>query len=297
MMLTPSTRFCTSKIISRNSMIEQLEGRELLSAVPAVPAHVPKDVIPPIIKKLEHQQHGKATLPIHVISVTSNGGQLVATGLIGNNPFTAPITLSVVPAVQNAAAASAATPAVITQVLNLHLGPINLDVLGLQVKTSQICLDVSATSGPGNLLGNLLTSIANLLNGGTSLGSILGGLTGSQLTTLLNGLTGLLNGLLGNLTAPASLGTATGTVGLPAGTTNILHLALGPVDLHLLGLNVHADNCANGPITVDVNAVTGPGNLLGNLLTSLSNALNGLNNPTQAQQILDRIIGNILQLI
>src|SRR5213076_2590473 len=120
--------------------------------------------------------------------------------------------------------------------------------------------------------------VANLLNGGSTLSTILGNLTGSQLTTLLNGLSGLLNGVLGQLSLPSSLGTATGTAGAAANTTNILHLAVGPLDLNLLGLHVHADNCSNGPITLDVNAVSGPGNLLGNLLTGLANSLNGLNN-------------------
>ncbi len=244
---------------------------------------------------LDRRHNIKSTLPIQVNNVTLNNGQLVANGMIGNQPFTAPITLSVVPAAQSAAA-GVADPAATTQILNLHLGPINLNLLGLQVTTSPICLDISATSGNGNLLGNLLTNIANLLNGGTPIGGILGGLTGGQLNTLLNGLTGLLNGVLGNLTSPASLGNAAGTVGQPAATTNILHLALGPVDLNLLGLNVHADNCNNGPITVDVDAVSGPGNLLGNLLTNLSNSLNGVNNQTLAQTILRNTIRDILNL-
>lgn len=46
-------------------------------------------------------------------------------------------------------------------------------------------LDITATSGPGNLLGNLLCSIANLLNPGT--------LPISQVTGLLNILQQLLN--------------------------------------------------------------------------------------------------------
>lgn len=40
--------------------------------------------------------------------------------------------------------------------LNLDLNPIHLDVLGALVQTSSICLNVTATRGPGNLLGNLL---------------------------------------------------------------------------------------------------------------------------------------------
>ncbi len=42
------------------------------------------------------------------------------------------------------------------QILQLPLGPITLDLLGAFVHTSTICLDITATKGPGNLLGNLL---------------------------------------------------------------------------------------------------------------------------------------------
>lgn len=51
-----------------------------------------------------------------------------------------------------------------TDILNLELNAINLDLLGLEVQTSDICLDVTADSGNGNLLGNLLGSIAHLLD-------------------------------------------------------------------------------------------------------------------------------------
>jgi len=44
--------------------------------------------------------------------------------------------------------------------------------------------------------------------------------------------------------------------------------------LTLLGLNVHLDNCANGPVTVDITA-TPAGGLLGQLLCGLANLLNG----------------------
>jgi len=45
-------------------------------------------------------------------------------------------------------------------ILNLELAPINLNVLGLQVKTSAICLEVYAVKGDG-LLGNLLCGLTN----------------------------------------------------------------------------------------------------------------------------------------
>jgi hypothetical protein len=55
--------------------------------------------------------------------------------------------------------------------------------------------------------------------------------------------------------------------------TNVLHLSLGPVNLNLLGLMVTLDNCANGPVTVDITAQPGPGNLLGNLISDLAHLL------------------------
>lgn len=47
--------------------------------------------------------------------------------------------------------------------INLHLGPIDLNVLGLQVTTSEICLDVYAQRG-GGILGDLLSNINRLLS-------------------------------------------------------------------------------------------------------------------------------------
>jgi hypothetical protein len=37
--------------------------------------------------------------------------------------------------------------------------------LGLEVHLNRVVLDITAHQGPGNLLGNLLCAIANLLNG------------------------------------------------------------------------------------------------------------------------------------
>jgi hypothetical protein len=49
-------------------------------------------------------------------------------------------------------------------VLNLVLGPIDLNLLGLRVATNDIHLLIEAIPGQGNLLGNLLCAITNLLN-------------------------------------------------------------------------------------------------------------------------------------
>ncbi len=50
-------------------------------------------------------------------------------------------------------------------VLQLVLGPLNLNLLGLTIVLQQVTLDIVAVPGPGNLLGNLLCGLLNLLNG------------------------------------------------------------------------------------------------------------------------------------
>jgi hypothetical protein len=62
-------------------------------------------------------------------------------------------------------------------VLNLVLGPLDLNLLGLEVHLKKVVLDVVAVSGAGNLLGNLLCAVAGLLDGTGVLG---------QVTDLLN---------------------------------------------------------------------------------------------------------------
>jgi hypothetical protein len=72
-------------------------------------------------------------------------------------------------------------------ILHLVLGPLNLNLLGLNVSLNQVVLDVTAVPGAGNLLGNLLCAVANLLNGTGLANGAVGSLVNS-LTTLLNNL-------------------------------------------------------------------------------------------------------------
>lgn len=54
-----------------------------------------------------------------------------------------------------------------TNILSLNIsGPISLNLLGLTVNLSPLTLNIDAVTGPGNLLGNLLFAVVNLLNGG-----------------------------------------------------------------------------------------------------------------------------------
>jgi hypothetical protein len=50
------------------------------------------------------------------------------------------------------------------QILDLVLGPLHLDLLGLVVDLNQVHLTITAQQGPGNLLGNLLCAVAHLLD-------------------------------------------------------------------------------------------------------------------------------------
>ena len=87
------------------------------------------------------------------------------------------------------------------QVLNLTLGPINLNLLGLVVRTNQIQVRIDAVPGAGNLLGNLLCAVTNLLNPTGALG---------QLTGAINNLASALNALLALV--PQSPGAAAAAV-------------------------------------------------------------------------------------
>jgi hypothetical protein len=59
-------------------------------------------------------------------------------------------------------------------ILDLTLGPLSLNLLGLVVNLNQVHLTINAQSGSGNLLGNLLCAVTNLLNGGAPLGALSG---------------------------------------------------------------------------------------------------------------------------
>jgi hypothetical protein len=56
-------------------------------------------------------------------------------------------------------------------ILHLELGPLDLDLLGLQVHLDKIVLDIDADP-TGGLLGSLLCAVANLLNIGGPLADI-----------------------------------------------------------------------------------------------------------------------------
>jgi hypothetical protein len=150
-------------------------------------------------------------------------------------------------------------------VLNLEVGPIDLDLLGLNVNTSAICLEVTASEGEG-LLGDLLCGLA----GGLPEIPVLGG---------VGGLYDVVGDILDEALTAGMNSAGDPPAGAPDicdGECEVLDLALGPVDLSLLGLNVSLDNCEDGPVQVCVSASAGEG-LLGDLLCGLSGRGRGLN--------------------
>lgn len=147
--------------------------------------------------------------------LTEQNGQLYAWGLLEGEATTngttesvsqrvnrVPVELTAGPATQSSGATAAtyasyqivpAQDAGECQILNLDLGPLNLNLLGLVVDLSPISLDVTAVPGPGNLLGNLLCAVAGLLDPGNPFEDLLGGvldLINQILDSLLGGLSG-----------------------------------------------------------------------------------------------------------
>ena len=100
----------------------------------------------------------------------TQGGQLTAVGVLsGTLTDAAGAVTSVLQTVAFPVTVAQAT----CQILHLDLGPLTLNILGLQIDLSRVVLDITAQSGAGNLLGNLLCGVANLLNNPGGLAQLL----------------------------------------------------------------------------------------------------------------------------
>ena len=97
-----------------------------------------------------------------------------------------PLNLAAMSASGADVAPAAISAQAVCDILHLVLGPLHLDLLGLVIDLNQVELDITAVSGAGNLLGNLLCAITGLLDGPTTAGIL------SQISNLLNQLLGIL---------------------------------------------------------------------------------------------------------
>jgi hypothetical protein len=108
----------------------------------------------------------------------SQNGTLTAVGILsGTVTDAAGAVSSIIKTVALPAAVADAT----CDILHLDLGPLHLNLLGLEIDLSRVVLDITAQAGAGNLLGNLLCGVANLLNDPNGLARILNQILGALL--------------------------------------------------------------------------------------------------------------------
>jgi hypothetical protein len=96
---------------------------------------------------------------------------------------------------------------------------------------------------------------------------------GTLVATVTTAATGAVQTVWTQVSVPVNLPaniTSTNAIAALAVSCDILHLVLGPLDLNLLGLVVHLDQ-----VVLDITAVGGAGNLLGNLLCAITGLLDG----------------------
>jgi hypothetical protein len=84
---------------------------------------------------------------------------------------------------------------------------------------------------------------------------------------------------------PVGSGAASPAAAIAQVGCEILHLELGPLDLNLLGLAVHLDQ-----VVLDITAVPGAGNLLGNLLCAIAGLLDGTGPLAQLVALLNQLL-------
>ena len=121
--------------------------------------------------------------------VPTSAGTVAAVGLLkgtvtdGATGAKSTVVKNVAWSVASGTQARAITQQATCDILNLVLGPLHLDLLGLVIDLNQVVLNITGETGAGNLLGNLLCAITGILDSPSLL---------DQLARLLNQLLGLL---------------------------------------------------------------------------------------------------------
>jgi hypothetical protein len=132
------------------------------------------------------------------------------------------------------------------RVLRLVINPINLSLLGLNVRLSRVVLTITANRR-GGILGQLLCSLTNTRVANAA------AVRSANRTLAKRPLSVMRFGVPANAQAAQ------------AGTCTILNLVLGPIDLRLLGLRVHLNRVR---LLITANPA---GGILGSLLCGLAN--------------------------
>jgi hypothetical protein len=138
-----------------------------LTAAAQLPAQQPKSISVPVTGT---GSGGTFTGVFQLQRFAADNGAVVASGILTGTVTTAAgVSTSVVRAIALPVDVGEAT----CDILHLDLGPISLDLLGLQIDLSRVVLDITAQAGAGNLLGNLLCAVVNLLNDPSGLSRLL----------------------------------------------------------------------------------------------------------------------------
>ena len=101
---------------------------------------------------------------------SAQNGNLLATGVLTGTVSDS--SGAAIGTVTRTVTMPATIAAVTCQVLNLVLGPLHLDLLGLVIDLNQVHLLINVVQAPGNLLGNLLCAITHLLDGTPTAGGL-----------------------------------------------------------------------------------------------------------------------------
>jgi hypothetical protein len=155
----------------------------------------------------------------------------------------------------------------ICPVLDLRLGPLDLNLLGLIVHLDPVHLSITADS-EGGLLGSLLCSLSGPAPLARQAAKLTQAARRSGLATKGISLAAPLAQMPssgGGSGGGSSLMTTSGAVS-PMVLCNVLTLVLGPLDLNLLGLIVHLSGAAPTDPVVLVIVADSEGGLLGSLL-------------------------------
>ncbi|HEX5858341.1 MAG TPA: ABC transporter substrate-binding protein [Microbacterium sp.] len=136
----------------------------------------------------------------------------------------------------------------------------------------EIVAPATSTLGAGTFTGTFTPTGFEVVDGALQ---VVGDLTDASLT-------------VGSVVTPVAdqLGTTLNVIGAADTACDILSLDLGPLNLDVLGLVIDLS-----AINLDITAVPGPGNLLGNLLCAVAGLLDGGNLGQGIANILNRLLG------